>query len=410
MGRNAPPILHFIPRRGRREPPPVILLKSGVFLADTRRGMDRLAGRRRSYRAVVIGCGRVGSLLEDDRLRSHPCTHAGFWASHPRTRLVAGCDIDPERRADFGARWKIARDHLYEDHVECLSREAPDIVSIATWTESHAEITLAAIRAGAKIILCEKPMAVTVEEADAMVREARRAGVVLSIHHERRWQPEYRMAKELIDSGRIGEVRTVVGNALTGRPNGGWHADVENVGGGPLLHDGTHLFDAMRLFCGEVRWVWGHIERRTPGIRVEDVAIAAMEYENGAHAFVEGGGLRRYFNFEIDVQGSAGRILIGNAGQRLCVTGPSPRYEGFIEFTEIPFPSNGYQPWFPAIVEDLLGALEEGRDPLSTGEDGRAALETTFAVYESARTGRRIQTPFRLRGNPLMRALEEGRL
>lgn len=362
------------------------------------------------YRAALIGCGRVGSTLEEDRLRPHPCTHAGIWAAHPRTRLVAGCDTDADRLAAFGRRWGLSPDHLYEDHVDLLAREEPDVVSIATWTESHAEITLAAIRAGAKIVLCEKPMAVTVEEADAMVRAARAAGTTLAIHHERRWEPAYRMAKELIDEGRIGEVRTVVGNALTGRPSAGWHADVANVGGGPLLHDGTHLFDVLRYFCGDLRWVWGHIERRTPGIRVEDVAVAAMEFGHGVHAFVEGGGLRRYFNFEIDVQGSEGRILIGNAVLRLFVTAPSPRYEGFVEFTEVPFPTNGFAHYFPAIVDDLLEAHEAGRDPLSTGEDGRAALEATFAVYESARCGRRLEAPFGLRGNPLAQALEEGRL
>lgn len=366
--------------------------------------------RGKPYRAALIGCGRVGSTLEEDRLRPHPCTHAGIWASHPRTRLVAGCDVDGEHLEAFGRRWGISSDHLYEDHVSLLAREAPEIVSIATWTESHAEIALAAIRAGAKIVLCEKPMAVTVEEADAMVREARRAGTVLAIHHERRWYPEWRMAKELIEQGRIGEVRTVIGNALTGRPSPGWHADVANVGGGPLLHDGTHLLDGLRYLCGDVRWVWGHIERRTPGIRVEDMAVSTMEFQSGAHGFVEGGGLRRYFNFELDVQGSEGRIMIGNAVLRLFVTAPSPRYEGFVEFTEIPFPTNGFASYFPAIADDLVEAHETGRDPLSTGEDGRGALELTFAIYESARRGERLTAPFRLRGNPLMRALEEGRV
>lgn len=338
---------------------------------------------KKIYTAAVIGCGRIGSLLEKDKLRGHPCTHAGVLAAHPRLKLVAGCDLIPERRARFAADWKIAPSHVYEDYRRLLRSEKPDLVTVATYTESHAAITIAAAKAGAKIILCEKPMALTLAEADRMINVCRRHGALLVIHHERRWISIYRTIRRMIATGMIGEVRTIVGNVLTGSPTPDWHALPQVAGGGPTMHDGTHLFDIIRYLCGEVVSVSGETEKADPELKVEDTGRAILRLRNGAVAFVECGGRRGYFNFELDIQGTLGRIQVGNAVSRFYSVGPSPRYENFVEFVERDFPAREQPDYFPYMVDDMIEAYETGRESLSSGEDGRAALALILALYGS---------------------------
>lgn len=364
------------------------------FSRAAKRGKRRagIAGRRkkekkRIYRAAVIGCGRIGSLLERDRLRPHPCTHAGYYGFHERTKIVAGCDLRQDRLEEFGRRWKVPPSRLFKKYQDLLSVVKPEIVSVATYTESHCEIVVAAARAGAKIILCEKPMARSLREADQMIRTCRRSGTLLVIHHERRWHPNYRAVRKAIQSGLLGEIRTVVGNVLTSEPRRDWHANPAVSGGGPTLHDGTHLFDAIRYLCGEIVSLRGETERKDPKARVEDTGRAWMVLENGARAFVECGGRREYFNFEIDIQGTRGRIVIGNAVYRAWTLGPSPRYEGFVEFSETAPPPPLLPDTFPFIVEEILEAYEEGRASISSGEDGREALRCVLGVYGRARIG-----------------------
>ncbi len=336
-------------------------------------------------KAGLIGCGRIGSLLENDPLRGKPCTHAGAFNALPSVRLTAGCDIDPGRLRRFGAQWGVSR--LYTDYREMLEAENLDLVSIAAWTHLHCEMALACARAGVRGVLCEKPIALNLNEARRMVQTFRKRGIPLVINHERRWDPYYRLAKRLIDRGRIGEVRTLIGNALSGPPG---KAPVSRYGGGPLFHDGTHLTDLLLFFGGPVAWVSGQ-ERRPGGRRyVEETACALLQFQNGAVGFIEGGGARRYFNFELDIQGSEGRLLIGNGGQALFLTRRSRRFTGFQELEPVPFPRpKRYESPFTGAVRDLVRCVRRGVPSESSGEDGLRALQLILAVYQSAQNGGR---------------------
>lgn len=361
------------------------------------------------YRVGIIGCGRVGGFLEYDPLRGHPCTHAGAYRACPKTEIVAACDINRERLRKFGKEFGVS--HLYEDYKEMLQNEELDIVSICTWTDTHTEMIMECAKMGVKGVICEKPIALTLEDADMAISLCRQTGTRLIINHERRWDSYYLKVKELIMEGVIGELRTIVGNVLTSAPQpGDWHAEYRFVGGGPLLHDGTHLMDMLRFFGGEVDWVIGHVERQTKGINVEDVAYAFIQFKDGAHAVIEGGGLRNYYNFELDIQGSNGRILIGNEVHRFWVREKSRHYLGFMCLEERPFPSPDVivNPWV-AQVEEMISCIQNGHDSISNGEDGRAALELVMAVYESARLGgEKVTLPLNLSGSPLEQMIRDG--
>lgn len=328
----------------------------------------------------IIGCGRIGSLLEDDPLRDKPCTHAGGFHSLPSTRIVAACDSDPERLTTFGKRWGVTA--LYSDHRELLKHESLDIVSISAWTRTHSELALACARAGVKGVLCEKPIALTVKEGAKMVRAFKRHGIPLVINHERRFEPFYKLAQKLILQGKIGDIRTIIGNTLSANPGKG---RVEQFGGGPLFHDGTHLVDLLHFFGGPIAWVMGHEHRPHGKQFIEETACAMLQFKSGAMGYIEGGGGRRYFNFELDIQGTQGRLLIGNAGRELYVTKKSRRFTGFQELERVPFPEpKKYESPFTGAVRDLAACIRQGKPSRSSGEDGLMALKIISAIYDSA--------------------------
>ena len=136
----------------------------------------------KKYKIGIIGCGRIGSLLEEDPLRGKPCTHAGGFSALPASHLSAGCDIDTDRLEKFGKRWNVTQ--LYSDYQDMLNKESLDIVCIATWTPLHAKMTLKAAEAGVKGIFCEKPIAINLKQARDMVRVCQEKNISLIINHE----------------------------------------------------------------------------------------------------------------------------------------------------------------------------------------------------------------------------------
>ena len=341
----------------------------------------------KKYKTGIIGCGRIGSLLEDDPLRGKPCTHAGGFSALPASHLSAGCDIDNDRLEKFGKRWNVTQ--LYSDYQDMLNKESLDIVCIATWTPLHAKMTLKAAEAGVKGIFCEKPIATNLKQARDMVRVCQEKNISLIINHERRWDAYYKQAHKLITSGKIGEIKTIIGNALSWKPG---KLSLAKYGGGPLFHDGTHLTDLLLFFGGPISWVSGH-ETRPGGKRyIEETASAMLGFSNGATGFIEGGGARKYFNFELDIQGSEGRILIGNAGRELYVTKKSTRFTGFQELEKITFPEpKKFESPFTGGAREMLMTLRTGKTSISSGKDGLRALEIISAIYQSAQQkGKRV--------------------
>lgn len=336
----------------------------------------------------IIGCGRIGSLLEEDPLRGKPCTHAGGFTSIPSVKLIAGCDIDPARLKQFGTRWGV--DRLYADHREMLKRENLDIVCIAAWTHLHGRLVIDAARSGVKGIYCEKPLTADLAEARKLVKICEQKKIPLIVNHERRWDPYYQKARDLIRAGKIGDVRTIIGNALSLKPA---KLALEQHGGGTLFHDGTHLTDLLLFFGGPIDWVSGHEVRPHGKKYIEETACAMIRFKSGALGFIEGGGARNYFNFELDIQGAKGRILIGNGGRELFITRKSGRFTGFQELERVPFPEpRRLQSPFIGGAKDMVRCVRTGHDSISSGRDGLKALEVIFSVYKSAQLdGKRIK-------------------
>ncbi len=191
----------------------------------------------KTYRAGIIGLGFIGGAdqVSGDALGQQvpdlDGTHRYALENHPRVELVAGSSRDQGRRQRFaeatGAR-------TWADWRELLEKEDLDIVSVATYAPTHAEITAACAQAGIRAVYCEKPVATTLPDAEAMTAACREAGTLLAVNHNRRYDPNHRRLQALIQAGGLGELTSV---------NMQWPA-------GRLGNVGTHMFDASYMLTG----------------------------------------------------------------------------------------------------------------------------------------------------------------
>ncbi len=340
------------------------------------------------YRVAVVGTGRVGALWETDPPTG--VSHAGAFALLPECELVAGANRGRERLEAFGRRFGVSA--LYSDYAAMLREVRPDIVCVATHPGSHAAIVEEAVACGVRAIFCEKPMALNMADTDRIIAACERAGVLLSVNHSRRWYPAYQRARELLREGAIGDLVAMTGYCQGGKPAPSWQSELE----GPLLHDATHLFDILRFFAGEARWVAATAARRVhTQYPVEDDSSALIGFDGGVTAITQVNELSAYSRFEVELHGTRGAMRLGNDG---CAIGRAvpihienpPADHPEFEWQRLEWTPLEVEPGPPAFLlaaRELVDALE-GRTTLrSTGADGRASMEIIEAIYESQRRG-----------------------
>ncbi|MGL4368983.1 MAG: Gfo/Idh/MocA family protein [Spirochaetota bacterium] len=338
---------------------------------------------------ALIGCGRIAFLLEGDPLRNKPCTHYGGIRAAGMNVSFA-CDIDRARLDRFGKKARLRSDALFTDSSELFASTRPDIAVIATWTPSHSALGIAAAEAGSRVIVCEKPIAASLRDARKLCDACSSNGSILVINHERRYDGRYRTAKKIAESGRIGELRSVRAFLPTGPFRG---APLAEIGGGSLLHDGTHLLDMVRFFAGDIATAQGLTLRygRTRGF--EDHAAALLETESGIPVFIETGGAVHYFGFGLEIRGTDGMIEIGNGYQRLFKAKKSRLYKGFRDLKEVPFPRIPATNCFTELYREADKISKGKLAPCSAGRDGYKALEAIHGIYYAAFTKRLITFP-----------------
>ena len=327
------------------------------------------------YRAALIGCGSMGSFYVDE-LAGYtgrtilPIGHAEILQTHPRTELVAGADPDRPRLEAFGSRWNV--DKLYADHRAMLEQERPEIVSIASPPPLHPQHVIDCAEHGVKGIFCEKPLAPSLREADAMLAACKANGVQLCINHTLRGDPFHQAARRLINDGAIGNLLTIT---IT------W--------AGRLFLTGTHRFDLVNYFVNEnpTAWLVGHAEEPTshqtviPTQRGVDIGgTAYVVYQNGVRAFLNGrDGLATN---RLEITGTDGMILIDTQEAQFWQTSLNANFGGL---TRYPFPQTmRYTPAMVYLLEDLIQAMESGREPMSNGHTARHALAQILATHDSS--------------------------
>lgn len=354
----------------------------------------------------IIGCGRMANL------------HAEAYTLVPDTQVVAAADIDPDKLDLFCERWSVPQ--RYRSYEEMLTQADLDIVSVVTLDNLHGPATIAAAESGARGVFCEKPMAFDLEEADRMIAACDRAGAKLVVDHSMRFEKNFIAVKAMIERGDIGNLRTIRANMLSTdqRDPGSWHSQFVTAGGGELMHNGTHLTDLIRFYAGDPEWVFATVERGNKAITIEDLGAGLFRMDSGCLFFFESGGRRRYGTFEILIEGDEGRLVIQhgarNSMENMGGWAWEPclhRWRGGAEPVEWePVPTQRDNATINAVA-DLVDCIENDRESVSSGRQGRAALEMIMAVYESQRRGlARVDFPLEIRDNPFGDMLARGRI
>jgi len=338
-----------------------------------------------SLRVGLIGVGRKALTLDDEtrwllNYDELPCSHASAYAAHPETEVVALANPGEDAWAAYADRFGAVNN--YHDAASMLAAEKLDIVSIATHTHLHKELTIAAAEAGVRAILVEKAMATSLEECDAMIEACAKHGVKLMVNHPRRFHAIFNQAKDLISEGAIGEVKLA-----------------QCLGYGKWMHNGTHTFDLLVDFFGPGEWAQGET------VPTDDAADpdgrGLVKFKSGVRAYVDFASIQP---FSFTFSGTDGQIVIDQweEGLELINYELQDQRPGRPWFSYSPkravrrryhVPQSHQVPMLAAVAE-LVSALNEDRHPISNGEDGRAAMELDLAIHASANAdGARIYLP-----------------
>ena len=322
--------------------------------------------------------------------------HAKAVTGNPNAELVALSDVAEEKARKLADEFGIPS--IYTDYREMLQRSDIDVVCICVPSGLHAEIAIAAARAG-KHILCEKPLDTTIEKMDAIIREAREAGVKLGVIYQRRTFPAAIAARKAVQENKLGKI--VLGDAYLKYyrsqeyyDSAGWRGTWEMDGGGALMNQGVHGIDLIQWIVGDVESVFARSAALVRNIDVEDTAVAVVKYANGAYGVIQGttsvwpGQETRF-----EIHGENGSIIFSDSGIQQWAfmddDSPAPEVEGTASASSqaANISADGHY----ILVDDMIEAIREDRDPMITGEDASKAVKLILAIYESARTGQEVK-------------------
>jgi predicted dehydrogenase len=329
-------------------------------------------------KVAIAGLGRIASLLEDDRLREKPCTHAGAVSANPDCVLAAGCDTDGERRSLFSRRWARGGTPLpvYPGGAEMIARHRPDILIVATHPDSHGHYCALAAKEGVPVVICEKPLADTLGDARRIAALERSGDTRIMVNHERRYAKDYLRAAELLKGGGLGRLLSVRGSLYMGRTR-----KLERV----LWHDGTHLADALMFLSGMVmehKKSWGAALGAGEGSAWLAGLLRPPEGRGRPLPFVvELGAGRDHLVFELEFSCERGRLRIGNGIFEVWESGPSPYAEQFNSLKKTSETFTGKTGYFARMIEDAVACARDGnRKPLSGALDGLRVVEYLHSV------------------------------
>ena len=367
------------------------------------------------YTAALIGCGRIGYSLVLDKKREQPASHTMALNANPRITIVAGCDTDQAKLTQWQEANKNAS--VYTNSAALYSRTKTDIVTVAVNENAHMHKAIDAIRSKPGLVILEKPVALNLWEAERIKEEAEKYKVNVLINHERRFAEDFIAAKKYMSGiGDIQSIRAELCSSLVV-----YNPAEEKTGAYSLIHDGTHLVDAVLFFLEEdgipsgIKKVPVKKENRGLLSKAENCGKCKTESrvfnsilsnpiitgifhdEKGnvrqfnAHYATEKfpdvsiimSGRSRFFGFEIDITGTEGKICIGNGFLKFYKREKSKLYSGFYSLQsdkEIkPIKKTLY---FTNMVKNAVDFLD-GKQPLrSTLQNGINALVVLEEIKE----------------------------
>ena len=335
-------------------------------------------------RGALLGCGLISVY------------HLRAWSLIDGVEIVALANRTIEKAHARAREFGVPPAHVYSDHRELLEREDLDFVDIATSPDVH-RIQVEDAAARGVNVLCQKPLAPTLEDAQAMLEACDRAGVLFSINENWRWRTWYRDLKRLIEQGAVGKPRYIRfvrhANLTVPSPDGKlppmfinqpYMMAMDRL----ILYEwGIHLIDVLRYFFGEVNWVFGRMDRTSPVCVGEDRALLTLDV-GGVNCLVDiswgsiGIDKKESQLEQVTLEGDRGSIeLLSDEQEILRISNHQgsrtrPAFDGT--------PEEAYQASYNATQAHFAECLRKGLEPETVARDNIQTLRTTFAAYESA--------------------------
>ena len=344
----------------------------------------------------IIGIGSIGDV------------HIKAYKQNPDVEIYAFCDINETRLREKGERDAVTR--LYTSEAEMLEALPElDAVSVCTWNSEHAPCTIMALEAG-KHVLCEKPMALSADEAQKMKTAAEKNGRLLMIGFVRRFGNDAKIVSEFMENGDFGDLYYAKATYLrrAGCP-GGWFGDKSRSGGGPLIDLGVHVIDLVRYLAGNPQPIsvygaafhklgarshikgnesWKASDQSEDDVfNTEDMATALIRFDNGMVLSVEA-------SFSLNIKKDEGKIeLFGTkAGAKM-----DPELEIFTEMNGYMADVNlnaktalDFDGLFENEINHFIACLNDGIDCRAPAADGVTLMKILDAIYKSAETGHEV--------------------
>lgn len=341
---------------------------------------------------ALIGCGRIAV----NHIKA---------ALNNRVNIAAVCDVKPEAMEDLLSKYNLERDasiHRYTDYRQMLAEQKPQLAAIATESGLHAKIALDCIDAGVNVII-EKPMAMSIPDADEIIRRSKAQGVKVCACHQNRFNKAVQETRRALESGRFGRLSHGSIHVRWNRDRdyylqapwrGTWAQD-----GGCLMNQCIHGIDLLRWMLGdEIEEVYGVTKRQFHKyLECEDVGMAVVKFKNGAIGTIEGTTNVYPKNLEetLYLFGEMGTVKLGGTStNNIDVWNfadsdkSDSKNRGLQEAT-----SNIYGNGHTVLYADMIDAIRRGRQPYVDAVAGRNALELVLAVYQSAAAGIPVRLP-----------------
>jgi myo-inositol 2-dehydrogenase / D-chiro-inositol 1-dehydrogenase len=340
-------------------------------------------------RVVLVGAGFIAEI--------HAESYARFV---PEAEVVAVWSRSADRARAFAAKHHIPRWLTNLD--EALAYPACEVIDICIPNHLHARAAIAAANAG-KHVIVEKPLCLTLEEADAMIAACKARNVRLMYAEELCFAPKYERVRSLVSEGAVGTIYHLRQCEKHSGPHSDWFYDIDQSGGGALMDMGCHGFAWFRWMLGgspKVLSVQAHMQTglihngRTRG---EENSVCIVEFEGGAIGVVENswaklGGMED----RIEVSGTGGvayaDLFMGNAALTFSEKGYGYAMEkaGSTQGWTFTTHEEAFNQGYPHELKHFIACVRDGLEPITTGEDGRAVLELLYAAYLAARTGAKV--------------------
>ena len=339
---------------------------------------------------ALIGCGRVSP----NHIQA---------AKNNGLEFVTLCDVVPEAMKKTSQRFELDYVPQYTDYKQMLKEVQPELVAIATESGKHAAIALDCIATGCNVII-EKPIALSLADADAIIRSGKEKKVVVCVNHQNRFNKSVQYIRKALEEGRFGRL---LHGAATIRWNRGkeyydaasWRGTL-SMDGGCLMNQCIHNIDLLRWMMGdEIEEVTAYTDRLIhPYMETEDFGMAMLKFRNGSYGLIEGtvNVYPRNMEETLIIFGEKGTAKAAGTSVNIieewafadCLDDPE-----YVKHVYAENPPNVYGFGHTPLYADVIDAIKNEREPYVNGEAGRRALEVVLAIYQSAAQRKPVRLP-----------------